>query len=93
MLSEDNRVIKRTARSCSEIEAAIQQVLSLFSLQMHIKSIEFEFQNNMVRGDSYEESYIANWEMLQQAIFHPVVNAVKFSHVRGKVSVTISISK
>lgn len=36
-------------------------------------------------------SYLANWEMLQQAFFHPLVNAIKFNNVGGSITVEIKL--
>ena len=33
--------------------------------------------------------YLADWEMLKQAVFHPLVNAVKFNRHKGKIEVKI----
>ena len=38
-----------------------------------------------------EESYLANWDLINQTIFHPFVNAVKFNKLRGSITVTIKI--
>lgn len=36
--------------------------------------------------------FVANWEILNQAIFHPLVNAIKFNKECGIVRITISVS-
>ena len=38
-----------------------------------------------------EESYLANWDLINQTIFHPFVNAVKFNKLRGSITVSIKI--
>ena len=33
---------------------------------------------------------VANWEIFAQALFHPVVNAIKFNKRGGKIIITLS---
>lgn len=73
---EDNVMIQRTGKTAEEIEASISEVIDPFRLQMSQNGIEFELQNKI--KDTQDE-YLANWEMVNQALFHPMVNAVKFN--------------
>lgn len=51
-----------------------------FRLQMAQALIKFQL-NNKIRDS--EDRYLANWDMFIQALFHPLVNAVKFNKRNG----------
>ena len=57
-------------------------------------NLENLLDNNTVKENQQallgQKSYLANWEMLQQAFFHPLVNAIKFNQNWGSISVKIS---
>ena len=61
-------------------------------MQMEGRRITFEMDNG-IPGDvaDLEESYLANWDLINQTIFHPFVNAVKFNKIRGSIQVSIKI--
>ena len=84
-LAQDNRVIKRSAKSRKDIEEAIQQLVAPFQTQMKSRQLEYVFNNNIPFGAN--EAYLANWDMLEQAVFHPLVNAIKFNKVGGTVRI------
>ena len=50
--------------------------------------IDFELANKI--SQSNYKMYLANWEMFNQAIFHPMVNAVKFNKSGGSIKVQLS---
>ena len=59
---------------------------------MQSQFIECSFINELdQRCGEFEESYLANWDLVNQAIFHPIVNAVKFNKMRGSIDVTVKI--
>ena len=43
----------------------------------------------MIEKNSF--GYLANWEMLIQALFHPMVNAVKFNKLGGRIKLSLAI--
>lgn len=51
-------------------------------------NISVKVVNNISRDD---RSYLANWDVFSQALFHPIVNAVKFNKQRGSISLKISM--
>ena len=61
-------------------------------MQMESRRITFEMDNG-IPGDvtDLKESYLANWDLINQTIFHPFVNAVKFNKIRGSIKVSIKI--
>ena len=74
----------------SEIQDSIQEVIDPFKMQMKSRFIECKFTNNIDESKTdFEESYLANWDMVNQAVFHPFVNAVKFNKMRGNIDVTV----
>ena len=78
--------------SRSEIQESIEDVVAPFKMQMESRNITFELLNNLPEEQNgYEESYLANWDLLNQTIFHPFVNAVKFNKLRGSIQVSIKI--
>lgn len=52
--------------------------------------IELEFSSSIKQS---EEVYMADWDMLNQAVFHPMVNAVKFNKKGGSIRFTLSMKK
>lgn len=75
-----------------EIQESIEDVIAPFNKQMESRSITFELVNNLPANlDDLEESYLANWDLLNQTVFHPFVNAVKFNKIRGSIQVSIKI--
>ena len=78
--------------SRSEIQESIEDVIAPFKMQMESRNITFELLNNLPEEQNdYEESYLGNWDLLNQTIFHPFVNAVKFNKLRGSIQVSIKI--
>ena len=76
----------------SEIQTSIQEVIDPFKMQMQSQYIECNFINDIGKsGSEFEESYLANWDLVNQAVFHPIVNAVKFNKMRGSIDVTVKI--
>lgn len=37
--------------------------------------------------------FIADWEIFQQALFHPLVNAVKFNKPGGQIDITLCLNR
>ena len=75
-----------------EIQESIEDVIAPFNKQMESRSITFELVNNLPANlHDLEESYLANWDLLNQTVFHPFVNAVKFNKIRGSIQVSIKI--
>ena len=59
---------------------------------MQSRYIEYNFVNKIGRSDAeFEESYLANWDLVNQAVFHPFVNAVKFNKMRGSIDIKVEI--
>ena len=60
---------------------------------MQSQFIQCNFINEIDTSDNtgFEESYLANWDLVNQAIFHPIVNAVKFNKLRGSIDVKVKI--
>jgi len=59
-------------------------VINPFKGEMESRSIPFMLINNLPENVSdLEESYLANWDLLNQTIFHPFANAVKFNKPNG----------
>lgn len=44
-----------------------------------VNTIETEFP------DKSSSVFMADWELFQQALFHPLVNAIKFNKPRGTI--------
>jgi len=75
-----------------EIQESIEDVIAPFKKQMESRSITFEIVNSLPKNDAdLEESYLANWDLLNQTVFHPFVNAVKFNKIRGSIQVSFKI--
>ena len=57
------------------------------------KLITYEITNLIEsnQNDATPYEYLADWEMLKQAVFHPLVNAVKFNRQKGKIEVKINM--
>ena len=78
--------------SRSEIRESIEDVIAPFKVQMESRNITFELLNNLPdEQKDYKESYLANWDLLNQTIYHPFVNAVKFNKLEGSIQVSIKI--
>ena len=53
--------------------------------------ITFDLINHMAQTSDLQ--YLANWEMLNQALFHPLVNAVKFSKLNSRIKMTLRMQE
>ena len=58
---------------------------------MQSTNIKCEVVNSVPEVAELEASYLANWDLINQTIFHPFVNAVKFNKFRGSIKVSITI--
>ena len=76
-----------------EIVESIDDVIAPFRKQMQSTSVTCVVVNSIPETAvaDFEESYLANWDLINQTIFHPFVNAVKFNKLRGSIKVSIMI--
>ncbi len=59
------------------------------------KAIKYEVINaieEQVEDESVTKHlYLADWEMFKQAVFHPIVNAVKHNRYKGSIKVKFKL--
>lgn len=84
---DSNVMIQRSEKTRDEIETSVREVIEPFGLPMNEAGIELLVKNKIQSCES--TSYLANWDMLNQALFHPMVNAVKFNKKDGQIKLTL----
>lgn len=88
-----NVIVKRSTKSAKEIEQSLQKVIAPFTYQMTRQKIKFKFINDIIAARGADSLYVANWDLLNQAVFYPIANAIKFNKMGGTVNFTLSMKE
>lgn len=86
--TNNNVIIPRTYKTFAGVEAVVREAFAPFRLQMAEAMNELCLDNLIDEG---ADLYLANWDMLAQALFHPIANAVKFNRRSGDIKVVLKL--
>ena len=87
-------MIRRTPKGSIEIEEAVNEVVEPLKLQIKTLKLTLEVVNK-IGNDSARmaSSFSADWKLFGQALFHPLVNAIKFNKPGGKIVITLKVKR